>query len=234
MLRWKMGDDAFFEGIQNYLNDPLLQDGFAKTPDFQAHMENSSGLSLNDYFDKWFFGEGFPSYNVLWHQNGNNITFTVDQTTSHPSVSFYDMPIALRVVGGTKDTILIFDHSFSGETFSATIDFNAIYVNFDPDKWLISANNTVTLGIEENTDWEVRLYPNPANDFIVIDNLPSGIKMEDLEILDINGRSVLNLIQIQLDTQRIELNIALLPAGNYTIKLTNEKGEGAYRFMKNR
>ena len=60
MLRYKLGDEAFFKGIQNYLADPQLAFSYAKTQDLQKHLEAVSKVSLDDFFKVWFFGEGYP------------------------------------------------------------------------------------------------------------------------------------------------------------------------------
>ncbi|HEY0092553.1 MAG TPA: M1 family metallopeptidase, partial [Flavobacterium sp.] len=47
MLRFKLGDDLFFQGMQNYLNAPGLAYGYAVTPDLQAQLESVSGMELD-------------------------------------------------------------------------------------------------------------------------------------------------------------------------------------------
>src|SRR5690554_6267362 len=46
MLRKKLGDDNFFQGMQNYLNHPDLAYGYAKTEDYKEVMETASGQDL--------------------------------------------------------------------------------------------------------------------------------------------------------------------------------------------
>ena len=42
MLRYKIGDDNFFQGVKNYLADPTLAYSYAKTEDLQRHLEATS------------------------------------------------------------------------------------------------------------------------------------------------------------------------------------------------
>ena len=49
-LRWKVGDTAFFKGVRNYLNDPALAYGFARTADLKRHIEATSGQNLTEFF----------------------------------------------------------------------------------------------------------------------------------------------------------------------------------------
>ena len=96
MLRYKLGDDHFFRSIKNYLADPELSFGYARTADLQKHFETVSGTDLTEYFKDWFLGEGFPSYSLIWSQDpGNSLTLTVNQTQSHASVDFFEMPLPI-------------------------------------------------------------------------------------------------------------------------------------------
>ena len=70
MLRWKLGDSIFFKGIRRYFNDSTLSYGFAKTADLKRNLEAVSGIDLKEFFDDWFYGQGYPSYNVQWTQIG--------------------------------------------------------------------------------------------------------------------------------------------------------------------
>ena len=96
MLRWVCGDDAFYAGCRNYLSDPALQYGSARTPQLKAHLEAASGMDLTEFFADWYVGEGYPIYKIRWSQNmDNTVTVEVNQTTSHPSVPFFEMPIPM-------------------------------------------------------------------------------------------------------------------------------------------
>src|SRR6185369_10080509 len=46
MLRFKLGDAVFFQGIKNYLADVNLAYKYVKTPDLQSHLEAVYGQSL--------------------------------------------------------------------------------------------------------------------------------------------------------------------------------------------
>ena len=58
MLRYKLGDETFFDAIRTYLNDPKLSYGYAKTADLKAHLEEKSKFDLSGFFAGWFLGGG--------------------------------------------------------------------------------------------------------------------------------------------------------------------------------
>ncbi|WP_304035042.1 HYR domain-containing protein [Mesonia mobilis] len=67
----------------------------------------------------------------------------------------------------------------------------------------------------------VDLYPNPAENFIIIDN-PQHLELKEMVIYDLNGRKVLTL-DLENYTDNTQLNISKLEAAQYfaMIKSTN-------------
>ena len=146
MLRWKLGDSVFFKGIKRYLNDPLLTYNFAKTEDLQRNLEQESGKNLTSFFKNWFSGQGYPDYTVEWSQDSSTTVYTkITQGTSHPSVSFYDMPVPIQFKNSTRDTIIVFDNVQNGQTYLSNPGFKADTAIFDPDYWILCHSNTKQL-----------------------------------------------------------------------------------------
>jgi len=143
MLRWKLGDDVFFRGIKRYVNDPLLQFNFARTADLQRNLEAESGKNLTSFFQQWFYGQGYPTYAVDWKQDSsNNIYIKINQSTSHPSVSFYDMPVPVQFKNSTRDTVIVFNNTLNGQAFLANPGFKADTAIVDPYFWILCINST--------------------------------------------------------------------------------------------
>jgi len=161
-LRWILGDQVFFSALNDYLSDPALSYGFARTADLKVHLESASGTDLTSYFNDWFTGEGFPSYKISWNQQGAAVIFTVGQTQSHPSVAFFRMPVPVQFKNATRDTIVRVLNTFSGQSFTVTIPFKVDSVLFDPDYQIISGNNTVDAVAEPVAREAPAVYPNPA------------------------------------------------------------------------
>jgi aminopeptidase N len=139
MLRWKLGDQVFFDGLHDYINDPQLSYNFAKSPDFKAVMEAASGINLTEFFNDWLYGQGFPNYNIQWSKdvNCNKVYVTITQTHSANQGTFFEMPVALRFTNGTVSDTIVFDqNSPLTTTFNHQLSFNPTSVSFDPDKWL--------------------------------------------------------------------------------------------------
>ena len=138
MLRWKVGDANFFAGVQNYLADPNLAYGYAHTADLQQHLEAVSGLNLTEFFNDWFYGQGWPTYDIEWANNGPQVNIKVNQTQSHPSVSFFEMPIPITFSDGTNEETVILDNTFDGQIFFRTLGFTPTSADFDPARWILA------------------------------------------------------------------------------------------------
>ncbi len=145
MLRWILGDNAFFTALRNYQTDPAIIYGFATTADLKRNMEGASGRDLTYFFNEWFSGQGYPTYNVQWSNAGSgNVWIKMNQVTSHSSVSFFELPVALQFKNATQQATVVVNNISNGEVFLKSIGFVPTSVIIDPNAWLITRNNTST------------------------------------------------------------------------------------------
>lgn len=225
MLRWVLGDSAFFVGCREYLNDPALRANGARTSDLRAHLEAASGMDLGEFLADWFTGEGHPSYTAAWAQEPDGtVELTLFQSTSHPSVDFFEMPVPIRFHGGGQDSTVVLPHTFSGETFTFHLPFAADSARIDPELWLISAENLVVgmPGRVPRGGHALLIAPNPANDRLTLYTGEDFGQVVELRVLDAVGRTVFQQ-RPAVHGQRIGLEVAAWPPGAYTIEL---RGEG--------
>lgn len=215
-LRWLVGDSAFFAGTYNYLHDPDLQYEYAKTADYRQHIEAASGMDLTEYFDDWIYRQGYPSYaiscNPLSHGNDYEITF--NQTQSHSSVDFFELPVPVLFQGNGIDTLIVFDNTTQNQIFTINPGFKIISMVFDPETWLITKNNQLILSVEVPEGRYFNLLPNPANDKLIIDQNIG--KVNDVTILTANGLLVNCNISV-ISENRLEIGTSGIPAGLYVI-----------------
>ncbi len=221
MLRWQTDTVAFFDYMNSWLFHPDRKFGFANTQDFQNHLENESGKDLSTFFNQWIYQQGFPSYQVFWEQDAlQNFKIEVHQTTSHPSVSFFEMKVPIRVYSATGDsTDVVVNHTYSGQEFSQNIPFTIDSVAFDPDLWLLSNNNRVVPTQYKN---QLRVYPNPSNDFINIEFMGTVGTINSVELTHINGQTVRSIPSTSLSF--VQLDVRNVASGTY--ELIVETGAG--------
>lgn len=140
MLRWVVGDDDFFEGVYNYINDPVLSYDYALTEDFKAHMEIASDTILGEFFEDWYYGEGWPNYDIEWSVDNtcnNKLRVSINQNHSMGEDIFFEMPVPVRFSAESNDTLIVFNQFSPEDTlFIKTIDFEPTAAVFDPELWL--------------------------------------------------------------------------------------------------
>jgi hypothetical protein len=231
MLRWKLGDSVFIKGMRTYFNDSTIAFGFAKTDDFIRNLEAASGIDLKEFFDDWFYGQGYPSYNVQWTQIGNNyVKINMSQTTSHPSVSFFPLPVALEFKNATQQKTIVVNNTYNGEIFFNNIGFIADTVIIDPDYWLITKNN-ISQKMSDNISSEnfVQVFPNPfVNSFSVYLHNFSAAKVY-FKIYDSNGRLMYNQNLSVNGSLYQEINTQLFSKGAYFFNVQTNNG---FKFVK--
>ena len=233
MLRWIIGDDAFFTGMKNYLNDPALQHGFAFTDDFRHHMEATSGRDLTSFFEEWIYGQGFPTYTINVGQSPDfSTSVTIHQIQSHPSVSFFELPVPIQFFGGGIDTIIVFNNTFSGEVFTTNPGFAIDSMKFDPDMMLLS-DTSLVLRVEELPAGKILvLMPNPTNNFLYVDHNIEDI--HSIEILSLEGKLQQTANLKKNEPTRLEINTHNLKSGTYVLRIGYKRGVVTRKFVVSR
>ena len=226
MLRWILTDPVFFKALKQYLNDPKLSFGFAATEDLIRHLEEASGKELDYFFNDWVYGEGHPSYKVEWEQTGNDyVRIKLGQTTSHPSVPFFELPVALQFKNATQQKTIVADHKYDGEIFFKNIGFVADTVIIDPEYWLISANNITTKITSQNGEKNsVKVFPNPFTDNIFIWMQNFDNTSISMALYDAAGRRVWNQQAAINGDLFKEIPTHNLASGPYFLKIITGEG----------
>jgi len=227
MLRFKMGDTQFFQALRNYLADINLAYDYAVTTDLKAHLETVYGSSLTEFFDDWVYNQGYPSYTISAQNiGGGQVSFVVNQTQSDASVSYFEMPVPVRVYGASGEQLdLVLENTTNGQTIIKNVPFNITSFEFDPNKHLISKNNTVTLSttsfVLENA---ISISPNPVNDELHI-QLPNSVGLEKVTIFNSLGQKV-------AESNSLTLSVATIATGVLFVEISTTSGTYHKKIIK--
>lgn len=105
-LRETVGDEAFWKGVNNYLERHKF--GNVETEDLQRVMEQASGKDLDWFFKQWVYGTGFPKLEVkqVYNPADKKLTLTVSQTQKAknltPAVFQLPLEVEIQTSRGTK------------------------------------------------------------------------------------------------------------------------------------
>jgi aminopeptidase N len=228
MLRFKLGDAIFFQGIKNYLADVNLAYKYAITSDLQTKLEAVYGSSLTEFFNDWIYNQGYPKYTITVQNIATGqAKITVNQTTTDISVSFFKMPVPIRLTGaGGVSQDVVVNNTVNGEQFIVSVPFSVTGVQFDPKKDIISKLSTATLETSDfNFDQSIQIYPNPASNALSID-LPEGIEIESAIFYTVLGQKIL---ETKSDKN---WNISSFASGIHFLSVQTNKGTKQFKFIK--
>ncbi len=227
MLRFKLGDPAFFQGVKNYLADPNLAYKYAVTTDFKSHMETVYGQDLTEFFQDWIYKQGYPTYTITAQNWGaGQAKFVVNQAQSDVSVAYFEMPVPVRVYGsGGQQADVVLNNTFDGEVFIRNVPFAITGVEFDPEKHIISANSSATLANQDfDLENAVVLYPNPSADIVHI-QMPTSVILEKVTIYNSLGQKV-------LENSTVDFSVSQLSSGVHYLNIQTTEGTYHKKFTK--
>jgi aminopeptidase N len=225
MLRGMLGDSTFFRGVRRYTNDAAVKLSFAFTDDLKRNLELESGKDLTEFFQNWIYGQGYPNYHADWYQNNKNwVKVKLKQTTSHPSVAFYKMPVTLLLRGASQGASFIVDHKYSGEEFWINAGFPVDTVIIDPDIWILSKIKTSTKLTPPVGDNNIKVFPNPGTGPLYISLTNPTDKTLYLTVFNSLGQKVYTT---KKDTpgqdELFSVPATVLSRGVYFIEIRSEK-----------
>lgn len=84
----------------------------------------------------------------------------------------------------------------------------------------VCIERSILVGIEEDIEGKVSVYPNPSTDIINI-NWPHDISFDSWTILDLNGKT----LSTGMVRQDLEISVSGLPAGVIVLKLVGEQNQ---------
>ncbi|MGL2962864.1 M1 family aminopeptidase [Flavobacterium sp. RSB2_4_14] len=227
MLRFKMGDTAFFQALRNYLADTNLAFKYAVTDDLKTHLETVYQQDLTEFFNDWVYNQGYPTYTITAQNWGTGqAKFVVNQTQSDASVSYFEMPVPIRIFGANGEQAdLVLNNTINGEEFIVSVPFPFTSLVFDPEKHIISKNSTVTLGNQNfEMDNAIMVYPNPSSDMVHI-QMPSNVMLEKVIVYN-------NLGQKVMETTSLDFNVTVLSNGVHFMDIQTSEGRYHKKFIK--
>ncbi len=136
LLRYVIGDQAYFQGLHNYANDPALKYKSAVISDFKDHMSAAYGEDLTWFFDEWIYQPNHPVYaNNYWITGaGTNlwqVGFVAKQTQTN--TSFHKMPIEVKISFiSTPDTVIRVMNDANNQVYMWQFNHQPTGVTFDP------------------------------------------------------------------------------------------------------
>jgi len=100
MLRSRMGDEAFREGIRSYYARYMNRN--ASTDDFRREMEEASGLDLAVFFDQWLYRGGNPRLEGWWDYDATARSVRIELNQTQEAGPIYELPLEVGIHFGDE------------------------------------------------------------------------------------------------------------------------------------
>ena len=138
MLRKHLGDALFFKSLNNYLTTNAHQP--VSTEDLRIAVEETSGQSMDWFFDQWLYRMGHPIFEVTQSYDKGKLTLNVkqtqkmDMTNEYPQVEYFQGYVDVEVDNNVQ-RVWLEPKAENVFTFDSAI--KPMLVNFDYEgTWL--------------------------------------------------------------------------------------------------
>ncbi len=137
MLRKYLGDEAFFLGLQKYLQDHAFT--AVEMHELRLAMEEVCGEDLNWFFNQWFFSAGHPELEIStdYDAESSEVIVYLKQNQDLDQAPLYKLPMAVDVYteGGKTRHEIVFDTYENW--FRLPAEEEPLWVNVDAEKMLL-------------------------------------------------------------------------------------------------
>jgi aminopeptidase N len=229
-LRHEIQNDSVFFDVMGTFQTQY-SGGTATGDNFRDVAEDVTGMDLVQFFNQWYYGEGYPKYSYEWYSTDKTFHLTSTQTTSSSVTPFYEMLMdyKLHFSDGT-DTIVHLKQTDNLNEFDVFTGKTTISFEVDPNNWTMEDVQSITVVIEEkDSPVYFSVGPNPATDFLNVFMLNPTSKTKEIDIIDISGKEMYHTSTIE---NKITVNTSSLAAGVYLVRVNDGQNSLVRRFIK--
>jgi aminopeptidase N len=186
MIRYELQDDElFYQALKNYLDRYAF--GAATGMDFKEVLEETTGVDFTYFFDQWYFGYGYPIYDVSWEQEGSQVILHSTQTTSSELTPLFTMTMEYKLKYPGGDMLVRVLHDEPEESYVLLIPGVVDEVLVDPDDHVL---NKLAGETRKKSAGAFTVYPNPGQDMFYF-RMDRGWEGEvEVQVYNISGALV--------------------------------------------
>lgn len=225
-------DDLFYEVLGTFQTD--FTDNTATGEDFKNTAEEVTGMDFELFFDQWYYGKGYPIYNLEWFYDENlkELHITSTQTTTTNTTTLFDMllDIKLLLINGTYETITVHQtDNVNHFVIPMEVKVFDIY-KIDPENWSMEILDGISVIVNETeSPAYFTVGPNPASEHLNIFFLNQTSGNRSITINDISGRTVFSSKDF---SSHQKIDVSSFAKGVYTIISSDGGQEVVKKFIR--
>lgn len=223
MLRFTIGDSAYFASLRQYLN--LFQYGNASTNDIITTFQSNTTKNLEPFFNEWIFGKGYAVLDIDTVKNDDDRSYSVSirQVQNVDWGIYTTLPINIGYYNGQNligDTVVFMtqkEQKFTIDNIplNATLRFN----KGNSVRSLFKVRTITTDIYEDKLQQGLLIRPNPANYSVTVDLPHQHSDWLVVEVFSILGQKVIEKHLHQKTS--LSFSVENLPKGMYTVVVKN-------------
>ena len=132
MLRYQLGEDAFYRGLKHYLE--VNRGKNVVTADLVKAMEESSHNNVDQFFSQWLYGAGAPKFDLSYSYDNDKhqVALTVKQTQKvEGRVGIFRVPVGVEITTSSGPKLYDVTVSKADQIFTFPSDSAPLMVLFD-------------------------------------------------------------------------------------------------------
>ena len=139
MLRYYLGDAAYFEALRVYLEENKFK--AAEVHDLRLAFEKVCGEDLNWFFNQWFLTKGHPKLEISrkYDTAAKKMIVTLEQTQPYSESTVFILPMAVDIYSkeGDKPKRHLIRMSEQKQTFELDADSEPLWVAVDAERVIL-------------------------------------------------------------------------------------------------
>ncbi|WP_196894482.1 T9SS type A sorting domain-containing protein [Aureivirga marina] len=219
--------DLVDRGSNNVSESPIsyVLNGAVGNRIFKMQWKNA-GFQLPDLADSYI------NFQLWIHENSGNIQlYYGDVNVSYPELLYnnFNVPITgdaimlgtVNLVNETINVINVYGDIDNPDVHNITQNPDILsFESLIPNNTLVTfTKNDESIGIEENILDEIKILPNPADNFISLNFDSNKNKIKSVEIYNSLGQKMK-----EFKTIENQIDVSDFPTGNYIVKVLTDKG----------
>ncbi len=205
--------------------------------DFKNVMESVTGIDLQQYFDEWFYGQGFPIFDVICTSqygtpNTLNINLAVEGTS--PANNFFSLPIPIKLnLGNGSDTIVYVVPTGSTGNYSFNTGTALCQsVVFDPEDFICDSLRSLSQYVQPfQQEVPVKMYYSGSNDILNVVVMQTWLLPIDILVVSADGKTVYSG---KITESHTAIPMSGLAGAVYSVRLENTAIHYQTKFVKTR
>ncbi len=228
-LRHEIQDDDLFFDVLGVFQDEYTN-STATGEEFKETAEQVTGMDFNDFFDQWYYGEGYPIYDLEYY-NLNGTFYLTSMQSGSSTTPYFDMLLEMRLFfEDGSDTLIMYRQTDNVTTFNEYYGANVVFIDVDPYNWTMERVNSISVGVGEKQNLvSFALGNDQVNGSVILYFNDFNTLTKDISIVDLSGKTV---FEGQTSQNEYHINTSGLSKGVYMVTSTDGREKFVHKFVR--